>query len=273
MLGNHFYHERIRKSVAMFGSLFNNIYVIRKDSSNKVISQARVPLSYAPSTSFLDRLRENPDLDTNTQVAIKLPRMSFEILSYQYDSQRQLQKTNNINRAGSTDSTRTKFYTFTPYLISFQLNIYTKTQDDALQIVEQIIPYFAPQYTLTIKPFADYSDLKEDVPITLNGINYTDSYEGSLDNRRIIQYTLDFTMQANFYGPTQEGAIIKKAIVDMYSAGIDSDGAFAYFSPSSRITVEPNPLNASADSDYGFTTNIYSMEDGDSDRAGWPYYE
>lgn len=284
MLGNHFYHERIRKSVAMFGSLFNNIYVLRKDSTNKVISQARVPLSYAPSTSFLDRIRENPDLVNDTKVAIKLPRMSFEIISFQYDSQRQLQKVNNLNRG--TGNIRNKIYTYTPYIIGFQLNVYAKTQDDALQIVEQILPYFAPQYTLTIKPFADYTDIKEDVPITLNGLTYSDAYEGALDNRRIIQYTLDFTMTANFYGPIAEATIIRKSIVDLYTSSasrdsdgklvydtIDSDGAFALYSPSSRIIVEPNPLDASPDSDYGFTTTIYSMEDGDSDRSGWPNYE
>lgn len=283
MLGSHFYHERIRKSVAMFGSLFNNIYVIRKDNTNKVISQARVPLSYAPSTSFLDRIRENPDLDNDTKVAIKLPRMSFEIVSFQYDSQRQLSKVNNFNKG--TGNTRNKIYTYTPYIIGFQLNVYAKTQDDALQIVEQIIPYFAPQYTLTIKPFADYTDIKEDVPITLNGLTYSDAYEGALDNRRIIQYTLDFTMTANFYGPITETAIIRKSIVDFYTSNatrdsdgklvydtIDSDGAFALYSPSSRIVVEPNPLDASPDSDYGFTTTIYSMEDGDSDKSGWPNY-
>jgi len=283
MLGNHFYHERIRKSVAMFGSLFNNIYVLRKDNTDKVISQARVPLSYAPSTSFLDRIRENPDLQNDTKVAIKLPRMSFEIISFQYDSQRQLQKVNNLNKG--TGNTRNKIYTFTPYIIGFQLNVYAKTQDDALQIVEQILPYFAPQYTLTIKPFADYSDIKEDVPITLNGLTYSDAYEGALDNRRIIQYTLDFTMTANFYGPIAEATIIRKSIVDLYSTNsyrdsdgksvyntIDSDGAFALYSPSSRVIVEPNPLDASPDSDYGFTTTIYSMEDGDSDKSGWPSY-
>lgn len=259
MLGTHFYHERIRKSVALFGSLFNNLYVIRKDNTDKVISQVRVPLAYAPSSSFLDRIRENPDLEQDTQVAIKLPRMSFEIISYQYDSQRQLQKVNNVNK-GSGNS-RNKIYSYTPYLVSFQLSIYTKTQDDALQIIEQIIPYFAPQYTLTIKPFADYSDLKEDVPITLNGISYSDAYEGSLDQRRIIQYTLDFTMPINFYGPIQEATIIRKPIVDLYTAGIDSDGAFEYYSPSSRVIVEPNPLDASPDSDYGFTTTIFSYED------------
>ena len=283
MLSSHFYHERIRKSVAMFGSLFNNLYVIRKDSTNKIISQVRVPLSYAPSTSFLERIRENPDLQNDTKVAIKLPRMSFEIISFQYDSQRQLQKVNNLNKG--TGNTRNKIYTFTPYIIGFQLNLYAKTQDDALQIIEQIIPYFAPQYTLTIKPFADYTDIKEDVPITLNGVTYSDAYEGSLDQRRIIQYTLDFTMTANFYGPITETAIIRKSIVDLYTSNasrdsdgtllydtIDSDGAFALYSPSSRIVVEPNPLDASPDSDYGFSTTIYSMEDGDSDKSGWPNY-
>ena len=283
MLSSHFYHERIRKSVAMFGSLFNNLYVIRKDGSNKVISQVRVPLSYAPASSFLERIRENPDLQNDTKVAIKLPRMSFGITSFQYDSQRQLQKVNNLNKGSG--NTRNKIYTFTPYVIGFQLNLYAKTQDDALQIIEQIIPYFAPQYTLTVKPFADHNDIKEDVPITLNGVTYSDAYEGSLDQRRIIQYTLDFTMTANFYGPIAETAIIRKSIVDFYTTHslrdsngqgvyttVDSDGAFEYFSPSSRIVVEPNPLDASPDSDYGFTTTIYSMEDGDSDRSGWPNY-
>lgn len=259
MLGSHFYHERIRKSVAMFGSLFNNIYVIRKDSTNKVISQVRVPLSYAPSSSFLERIRENPDLTNDTKVAMKLPRMSFEIVAFAYDSQRQLSKVNNLNKG--TGNTRNKIYTYTPYIINFQLNIYAKTQDDALQIVEQIIPYFAPQYTLTIKPFTEYTDIKEDVPITLNGITYSDAYEGALDQRRIIQYVLDFSMNANFYGPITETAIIRKPIVDLYTNGIDSDGAFAYYTPSVKITVEPNPLNASPDSDYGFTTTIYSYED------------
>jgi len=260
MLGSHFYHERIRKSVAMFGSLFNNIYVIRKNSADKVISQVRVPLSYAPSVSFLDRIRENPDLNQDTKVSVKLPRMSFEIISFQYDSQRQLQKMNNLNK-GSGNS-RNKIYSFTPYTLGFQLNVYTKTQDDALQIVEQILPFFSPQYTLTIKPFSDFNDIKEDVPITLNGITYSDTYEGSLDQRRIIQYTLDFTMTANFYGQITETNIIRKSNIDIFtSTGIDSDGAFAYFSPSSRVIVEPNPLNASPDSDYGFTTSIYNYED------------
>lgn len=253
MLNNHFYHERIRKSVALFGSLFNNIYVLRKDSAGKIINTLKVPLSYAPKRDYLERIRENPDLDNNTKVAIKLPRMSFEIIGYQYDAQKQLAKNNYINKNGI------KLYPFVPYLIDMQLNIYAKTQDDALQIVEQIIPFFSPQYTITIKPLVDFSDIKEDIPITLQGVNYSDDYEGDFSRRTII-YTLDFSMPVNFYQDIPSSApTIKKAIVDFYNDMIDSDGFGVVYTKTSRVTVEPNPLNASPDSDYGFTTTITSV--------------
>ena len=129
----------------MFGSLFNNIYILHKNSSGAVINTKKVPLSYAPKSKFLERIREHADLDTENKVALKLPRMSFEILAYTYAPERQLQKTGNFSRAGLTDSDRMKFYAPVPYTLSMQLNIFTKLQDDALQIVEQIIPYFNPQ--------------------------------------------------------------------------------------------------------------------------------
>jgi hypothetical protein len=254
MLGIYFYHERIRKSVAMFGSLFNNIFVLRKDASGKVLSTVKVPLSYAPKRDFLERLRENPDLTTDTKVAIKLPRMSFEIIGYQYDTERQLPKTSIRNKPSSTgDTVRSKLYNYVPYSIDMQLNVYAKTQDDALQIVEQILPFFSPQYTLTIKPFADYPEIKEDVPITLNGVSYSDDYDGALGDRRSIIYQLDFRMQANFYQGISDGSIIRKAINNIYpNTLVDSDATGTYI-PTPIITIEPNPLDASADSDYGFT--------------------
>lgn len=258
MFGTHFYHQKIRKSVAVFGSLFNNIYVIRKDSNDQVVSQIKVPLSYGPKRKFLERIRENEDLDTDTKVAIKLPRMSFEILAYDYDQSRQLQKTNNFNRAGTTNNVRNKFYAPTPYNINFQLNIFAKNQDDALQIVEQIIPYFNPQYSLTIKPFDDYSTIKEDVPIILNGINFADDYEGVLEQRRTIVYTLDFVMKVNFYGPTNEAEIVRtaKANVGLMSEGLaDSDVLVE------TITVVPDPADATPEDDYGFTTTIELYDD------------
>lgn len=257
MFGTYFYNQRIRKSVALFGRLFNNIYVIRKDSAGKVISQVKVPLAYAPRRKFLERIVEQPDLDNNSQVAVKLPRMSFEILSYTYDASRQLQKTNSFTRAVDGSIVRNnRFYAGVPYNITFQLNIYAKNQDDALQVVEQIIPYFNPQYTLTMKPFEGFPTVKEDVPIVLSGVSFTDDYEGQLENRRTIIYTLDFDMKINFYGPVDEnGSIIRDINVNLGVIGVDSDYV------TSRINIKPDPLDAGPDSDFGFTTVITSLVD------------
>lgn len=258
MFGTYFYHQRIRKSVAVFGTLFNDIYIVRSTSSGTSTNQERVPLSYAPKRNFLQRLAENPDLDNNTKVAIKLPRMSFEIISFDYDATRQLQKSNVINRQGSTANQRTKFYSPVPYNINFQLNIYAKSHDDALQIVEQILPRFTPQYSLTIKPITDYPSITEDTPIILNGVNFSDDYEGDIAQRRTIIYTLDFTMKINFYGPTSEGDIIRtaKPEIGLIGAGLnDSDIAVE------RITVTTDPADASPDSDYGFITTIDWLSD------------
>lgn len=242
----------------MFGRLFNDVYVVRKDSNDNVVSQVKVPLSYAPKQKFLERIKENPDLTTDEKIAVKLPRMSFEIVSIAYDPTRQLQKTNSFTKAGSNINQRNKFYPSVPYNITFQLSIYAKNQDDALQVVEQIIPYFTPQYTLTIKPLADFPDIKEDVPITLNSIIFQDDYEGAQEQRRTIIYSLDFDMKVNFYGPINESKIIRTAMADIYQIGLgsqDSDIALE------RITVTPDPSNVSADSDYGFNTTINLLFD------------
>jgi len=243
----YFYHERIRKSVATFGRLFNDIYVLRVGASNQVVSQVKVPLSYAPRSKFLDRIREQADLGEGQRVAIKLPRMSFEIVGINYDPARQLQKTTNFQQAGTSSSLRTKINTFVPYTISFQMNIYSKTQNDALQIVEQILPYFNPQYNVSIKPFTDYPNVIEDVPITITSVDFNDDYEGDLASRRTIIYTMNFDMKVNFYGPLNNGKVITKSIpkIDLDSKGIaDSD----YLT----MTITPTPAGVSADSDYGF---------------------
>ena len=258
MFGTYFYHQRIRKSVALFGRLFNNIYIMRTVANGDGNSTIKVPLSYAPKRKFMERLLENPDLDTDAKVAIKLPRMSFEITSINYDPTRQLTKTNNINFAGTSNTNRTKIYSPTPYNIGFQLNIYAKTQDDALQVVEQILPFFNPQYNITIKPLDGFDSIKEDIPVVINSVTFSDDYEGAMEQRRTIIYTLDFEMKINFYGATSTGNIIRKAIVDLYefnNQATDSDVRI------SSIHVTPDPLNASADSDYGFTTIIYGALD------------
>jgi len=256
MFGTHFYHQKVRKCVALFGALFNNIYVIRSNSSGQVTSQIKVPLSYAPKQKYLERIRENPDLDTDSKVAIKLPRMSFEILSFAYDNQRQLTKISNFNTIGTSNTNRQKFYSPVPYTINFQLNVYAKSQDDALQIVEQIIPTFNPQYTLTIKPFAtEYPGFKEDIPIVIQGLSFSDDYDASLEQRRTIIYTLDFEMKVSFYGSINTGEIIRNSIVDIY---LQENGLADSDIKLERISVIPNPTSTIglADSDFGFTTTI-----------------
>lgn len=261
MFGTYFYHEKVRNCVAMFGRLFNNIYVIRKNSSGQVISQVKVPLSYAPKRKYLERIRENPDLTEDTQVAIKLPRMSFEIVNFAYDPTRQLTKSNTFNSIGSSNTNRQKYFPPVPYTVSFQLNVYAKSQDDALQVVEQVLPYFNPQYTLTVKPFgADYPDFKEDIPIAIQGVSFQDDFEGSFETRRTIIYALDFEMKINFYGPILQSGIIRSAISNIYDIerGLaDSDINVE------RITVTPDPTTVFglADSDFGFDTEIELIGD------------
>ena len=256
MFGGHFYHEKTKKTVALFGRLFNNIYVIRKNSSGAAISQVKVPLSYAPKQKFLERIRENPDLTNDTKVAIKLPRMSFEITSIAYDNARQLAKSSTFKNTGTSVSTRQKFFTPVPYSINFQLNAYAKSQDDALQIVEQILPTFNPQYSITIKPFAtEHPTFVEDIPIIINGVSFSDDFEGAMEQRRTIIYSMDFEMKLSYHGPIANTSVIRTSTAKIFQIGSgnsDSDIGLE------TIQVTPNPTSAIglADSDFGFTTTI-----------------
>ena len=273
MFGTHFYHEKTRKCVAIFGRLFNNIYVIRKNSSGGVISQVKVPLSYAPKSKYLERIRENPDLQDNTRVALKLPRMSFEITSISYDTTRQLSKMTNFTTSSTAIKTRQKFNTAVPYVLGFQLNIYAKTQDDALQMVEQILPTFNPQYTLTIKPFAtEYPTFLEDIPISIQGVDNNDDYENELASRRTIIYTLSFEMRTAFYGSIPTSNIIRKSITKIYQPEVgylDSDRGITGMGKIAdsdkrlqTIEINPNPAGiiGMPDSDFGFTTTIWGQD-------------
>ena len=262
MFANYFYHERIRKSVAIFGRLFNNIYVVRKNAAGGVLNQLKVPLAYAPRAKYLERIRENPSLEDNTKVAIKLPRMSFEITNIDYDLTRQLSKVSNFNTVGSDTSKRQKFYSPVPYNIGFSLNIYAKSQDDALQMVEQILPTFNPQYTLSIYPFKEiYPTFVEDVPIVITGLSFSDDYESPMEQRRTIIYTLTFEMKVQFYGDIENKDIIRKADAKIFEskAGLSGDSDIYL----ERVSVVPNPLTTfgSVDSDFGFTEEIVMAND------------
>lgn len=257
MFGTYFYHEKLRKAVSVFGRLFNNLYVVRLDANGQVLNQQKVPLAYAPRQKYLERIRTNPDLLDNSQVALKLPRMSFEITSIAYDNSRQLTKVSNFKTLGLTDNDRQKFFSPVPYELGFQLNIMAKNQDDALQLLEQILPTFNPQYSITIKPFpSEYPDFKEDIPIIIQGVTFSDDFEGNMESRRTIIYTLDFTMKVSFFGSIGTNDVIRTSIADVFlmdqGAGQDSDMKLE------RITVTPDPSTVIGldDSDFGFTTDI-----------------
>lgn len=214
MLSDHFYHASIRRTIAAFGTIFNDIKVVRTDSQGEVVNITRVPLAYGPKQKFLARVEAwNPN---DAQIGIKLPRMAFEITSLAYDAQAQVNRMNQIVNGSITDGTRQTVYTQTPYKIGIDLSVLAKNQDDALQVVEQILPYFQPEYTITIKDIPDFNGgLKTDIPIVLSGVNFQDDYEGDFLTRRAIVYTLSFELRVRFYGPIQEKSVIYQSSVDI----------------------------------------------------------
>ena len=214
MFGDHFYHATMRKSVAVFGTLFNNIKVIRKKAGGGVINQVKVPLAYGPKQKFLARLDQETGIDA--PLAIKLPRMAFEISGLELDTTQKLQKRNVITETHGSDITKKKTIKhYTSYNIGMSLFIMVKNQDDGLQILEQILPFFQPEYSVTIKP-VDNFDHKQDVQVILNNISIEDTYEGAFTERRSLVYQLDFNMKMKFYGPTQDVNVIREINVDFH---------------------------------------------------------
>jgi hypothetical protein len=252
MLGSTFYHETVRKCVIGFGTLFNDIHITRKDSSGNTVQSMKVPLAYGPKQKFLVRLREDPNITKS--VAITLPRIGFEIGTIAYDPTRKLNKIQKVKKPGTAGNKVDSQYMPVPYNIDFELYAMSKNSDDALQIVEQILPYFQPEYTITINDIVQMNN-KRDVPIILTGITYEDNYEGDFAERRAIIYTLSFTAKAYLYGPVTSGQVITKVQVDQFS-----DSATAAPKREQRYTVTPDPATADFDDDFGFneTSSFFS---------------
>jgi len=215
MLGTYYYHEIIRKTIIGFGTLFNQINIKHQDSDDTTtISDIRVPLAYGPIQKFLARIRQQADL--NKPVQISLPRMSFEMTSIQYDPTRKSSLTQTFKAC--TGSNLKKVYLPVPYNIGFDLNIMVKLNDDGLQIIEQILPYFQPAFNITIN-LVDSIGEKRDVPIILESINFQDDYEGDFSTRRVLIYTLRFTAKTYLFGPIADSSegLIKKVQVDTFT--------------------------------------------------------
>ena len=218
MLGTYFYNETIRKTVIAFGTLFNNIRIKKFANDGTSISQVKVPIAYGPMQRFLARIEQQTNFDDN--VAITLPRLSFELSSYTYDPTRKASPITKFTSKGDAKTKIKKMYLPVPYDVGFRLSFATKLQDDALQIIEQILPHFQPSFQVTVNMLEGIEE-KRDIPFTLRNVSFNDEYEGDFSNRRFIQYDLDFVAKTYFYTevPTDEGGIIKKVQVD-YSTNI-----------------------------------------------------
>lgn len=211
-----FYHGTIRKIVTAFGTLFNNIYIERVDGAT--IKKIKIPLIYSGKEKFIYRLNFNTD---KTQVQTILPRIGFNIISFTYDSER---KKNSINRRYkeqvNTDNDVSFQYRYedVPYNIEFELNIYARNMDDGLQIIEQILPFFTPEFTITIKPkILNTSNEKIDIPIVLNTITPSETYDGTFkDDTRLLTWDLAFTAKTFLYGPVKQAGLIKDININFF---------------------------------------------------------
>jgi len=256
MLGTYFYHEIIRKTIVAFGTLFNNIYIRHENSSGEVVDKTKVGIAYGPMQKFLAKIQQQAQL--NKPIAITMPRMSFEMTSIQYDSTRKAGVTQTFK--ASDGSNLKKVFMPVPYNIGFQLSIFCKLNDDALQIIEQILPYFQPSFNLTIDLISSIGE-KKDIPIVLDNISFQDDYEGDFTTRRALIYTLNFTAKTYLFGPIAESTdgLIRKVQVDYYNS---TDVATA--KREMRYTVTPDPIDAGPDDDFGFSESWETFADSKS---------
>jgi len=209
----YFYHEILRKTIISFGTLFNNITIQKKDASDTDFSVMKIPLAYGPTQKFLARLDQN----LNKSTAISLPRMSFEFTGLTYDSSRKVTTTQKIAvKDPDTKKKVDKVFTPVPYNMQFELSIMSKLNDDALQIVEQILPYFQPAFNLSVELVETIKE-KRDIPIVLENITMQDDYEGDYSTRRVLLYTLRFTAKTYLFGPVTRVEPIKQATLSYYT--------------------------------------------------------
>ena len=211
MLGTYYYHEIIRKTIIGFGTLFNNIFIKHEGIDDSTLVETKVGLAYGPQQKFFAKIREQANL--TKAVAITLPRMSFEMTSVQYDPTRKSGITQTFKASDGTNLK--KVFMPVPYNIGFELSIFSKLNDDALQIIEQILPYFQPSFNITVNLVKSIGE-KRDIPIVLDNISFRDEYEGDFTTRTALIYTLQFTAKTYLFGPvadTSDG-IIKKVQVD-----------------------------------------------------------
>jgi len=279
MFGSQFYNQSLRKYIVMFGNMFNDVVVQRLNNSGTVIQSIGVPIAYGPKEKFLVRISQDPSLDR--EVALQLPRMSFETVSFAYDPTRRLQHTIKNARVSSSDSNRMNYqYTPVPYNIGVALYIYVRNADDGAQILEQILPYFGPEWTNTVNMIPSMN-IKMDIPTILNDVSVEDTYEGDFVTRRALIYTLNFTVKGYFYGPVRNSGIIKRVQVDLAAANgvgeltsedisrtgrshriVVTPGLLANGSPTTNSAASISYSLVSSNSNFGYASNTFFYTDG-----------
>ncbi len=297
MFGTYFYHQISRKMVVAFGSLFNTIEVRRTNSAGSVIETLKVPLAYGPKEKFLTRISADPNL--NPGVALTVPRMGFELTALTYDGIRKLNTMGRNVAAGTTGLK--KQYNPVPYNWDFSLYVYVKNAEDGTQILEQILPFFTPEFTVTMNLVSSMTE-KRDIPLVLNAVSSEDTYEGDYATRRSIIWTLSFLMKGFLYPNIVDNAkVITDVVVDTHLMGavaadpeyivmedsspystnymildkheIDlatrirvlnesSDEAIAAGATVARATVVPKDTDALTDETFGFTETFEDFAQG-----------
>jgi hypothetical protein len=243
---NVFYHGIIRKCIVGFGTLFSDIYIDRKQGDSvtgNTVQRLQVPLAYAPKEKWIVRIDSDPNLEQHTYTT--LPRMSFEIIGYNYDPARKINRMQQIACGDGSGSVST-MYTPVPYNIDISLYVLTKTQEDGLQIIEQILPTFTPEYTLTLNVVPEMN-VKIDVPIVLNSVAVSDEYDGDFQTRRFVTHTLNFQMKVNLFG-----SVNGKNVIDTVNANVGGNQNFS--NPNRIYTAEGDVTTA--------TVNVESWLDG-----------
>jgi hypothetical protein len=300
MFGTYFYHQTSRKMVVAFGSLFNNIEVRRTDSSDAVTEVIKIPLSYGPKDKMLVRISQDPSL--NPKVALTVPRMGFELTSMTYDGARKLNTLGRNVKKGTTGLK--KQFNPVPYNWDFSLYVFVKNAEDGTQILEQILPFFTPDFTVTMTLISGMT-VKMDIPLVLNSVTSEDSYEGDFATRRSIIWTLSFLMKGFLYPSVTDNAkVITSSVVDTHimSAATAADPIYIVAEDStpyarnymildkheiddatrirmlsevseeassagqtvSRTTVEPTSTGALTDEDFGFSETFEFFPHGET---------
>ena len=214
LYNEYFYHKTIFKSVATFGTLFNDITVKRKTSSGNTVKELKVPLSYAPRGKFLAKIQDDGSANKNT--AITLPRLSFEMTSFSYDSERKLNSLG-VRYNTTQDDKEKSMHNPVPYNIGFSLNVYVEHFDEGLQIIEQIVPFFSPYLNIPSKLIYDDMGIVDDVPVLLNDGSLEENYEGQFEDRRVIMWRLSFTLKTNIFKPVKESDLIRQVETNVIS--------------------------------------------------------